>query len=999
MAVRSRPAARNRHRDLPGVRPGALSALLEELARAPADETGAAWDRGLHPGAVFGRFELVREVGRGGFGVVYEAKDRSLGRTVAFKAVRAGRDASLREELLLREAEAAARLSHPNIVTLHDVGRSEHGPFLVLELLHGRTLAQRLEEGPLPLAEALSVGLQVARGLAHAHDHGVVHRDLSPGNIHLGDDGQVKVLDLGLAHAFGRPKVRAGTSDYMAPEQAADAPQDERTDVYALGVVLYRAIRGELPSGRERSPDAVAPALDVPALPALGTLVGRMLERDPLKRPRNGGEVAAALAALREELDHPGSPAAASAPGAALGSRRVIALAAALVLVAAALVASFVRREARVRWALQEALPRVAELADRARHAEAFALAKQVEAVLPDDPRLRELWPAMSHGFEVETTPADAEVEVREYGAPDTAWRRLGRTPLRGVRLPLGLYEWRITRPGFVPVDAVEGWVKPGVLREPLTLEFRLDEVGALPPEMVRVPGGEVGLPMAGMDHAPQVHLADFLIDRTEVTNRRFKRFVDSGGYRDPAYWREPFEEGSRPLSFAQAMARFHDRTGRPGPATWESGDYPEGQGDLPVTGVSWYEAAAFAAFEHKALPTVYQWTQAAGLSIPFLSSYVVPRSNFGGKGLAPVTGRRGMGPFGTFDMAGNANEWCRNASGDRRYVLGGAWDETYYYFTDPDAQPPLSRPASRGIRLVRPLGDDDPPSADPLTRRLRDYAHECPVTAEVARAFARHYAYDRAPLDAKVEAVDDASDRWRKEKVSFTAAYGGERIPAFLFTPRDVPPPYQTVVFFPGSSPLVLRSSEALDFMWLLAPVIKSGRALLYPVYRSTYERGDGWTTDVPSPTAAYREHVAMWTKDLRRSLDFVETRPDLDATRVALYGLSWGAQLAPLLVAVEDRIKVGVVVGGGLAHQQCPPEADPFNFAPLVTRPMLMVNGRYDYFFPVETSQVPLFERLGAPERDKRHVILDTRHVPPNDLLTKEVLDWLDRHLGAVR
>jgi serine/threonine protein kinase len=121
---------------------------------------------------VVGRFELVRELGRGGFGVVWEAKDRQLGRSIAFKAVRAGGSSALREERTLREAEAAARLSHPNIVTLHDVGRAEQGPYLVFELLRGETLARRLPPGPVGAREAVRIATDVARGLAHAHARG-----------------------------------------------------------------------------------------------------------------------------------------------------------------------------------------------------------------------------------------------------------------------------------------------------------------------------------------------------------------------------------------------------------------------------------------------------------------------------------------------------------------------------------------------------------------------------------------------------------------------------------------------------------------------------------------------------------------------------------------------------------------------------------------------------------------------------------------------------------
>src|SRR5262249_34381704 len=148
---------------------------------------------------------------------------------------------------------------------------------------------------------------------------------------------------------------------------------------------------------------------------------------------------------------------------------------------------------------------------------------------------------------------------------------------------------------------------------------------------------------------------------------------VEQGGYRQRDLWKEPFVDGARTLSWEEGIGRFRDRTGRPGPATWLSGDYPEGQDDFPVTGVSWYEAAAYAAFAGKSLPTVYHWSRAAGTGA---SSYIIPASNFGGKGLAAVGTQREIGPYGTHDMAGNAKEWCWNANGAKRFILGGAWSE-----------------------------------------------------------------------------------------------------------------------------------------------------------------------------------------------------------------------------------------------------------------------------------------------------------------------------------
>jgi tetratricopeptide (TPR) repeat protein len=282
---------------------GSLSQLLEELARDSDTPVGWTWEGALRSGAVIGRFELVREIGRGGFGLVWEARDLELGRSIAFKALRQRGQRALREERLLREADIAARLSHPNIVTLHDVGRCEHGPYLVLELLRGRTLGDRLAAAPVPVSEALRITVEIAKGVACAHARGVVHRDLKPGNVFLCDDGQVKVLDFGLAHSFGTPTIGGGTPDYMAPEQLRGAPEDERTDVFALGIILYRMLVNELPFAGKPDADGLAPRLDVAGAPALGGLLARMLESDPVKRPRDAGQVLEQLAPMQAELE------------------------------------------------------------------------------------------------------------------------------------------------------------------------------------------------------------------------------------------------------------------------------------------------------------------------------------------------------------------------------------------------------------------------------------------------------------------------------------------------------------------------------------------------------------------------------------------------------------------------------------------------------------------------------------------------------------------------
>jgi pimeloyl-ACP methyl ester carboxylesterase len=360
----------------------------------------------------------------------------------------------------------------------------------------------------------------------------------------------------------------------------------------------------------------------------------------------------------------------------------------------------------------------------------------------------------------------------------------------------------------------------------------------------------------------------------------------------------------------------------------------------------------------------------------------------------------KGLGPYGTYDTAGNVREWVANTvDDDLRFILGGSWKSPLYLSTNPEALSPFDRAEGNGFRCVRNLGALPEQAIGQVHPVARNFATFKPVSDDVFRAYQLLYAYSKTPLNAKVEGVVKETVDWREEKVSFDAAYNGERMSAYLFLPKRVHPPYQTVLFFPSARVMFLPpDSSELGDVKFFDYIVQSGRAVVYPVYEDIYERRVKYSLPGGSQNIAL---TTAWYKDAARTLDYLSTRPDIDNNKVAYLGVSMGAADGVIVsTLLQDRLKAVIYLDGGYFLDTPPPGGDQADFAPRMKKPVLMVNGRYDYTFPLEKAQNPLFEMLGAPTADKSHVVLDTPHdvTEQRPQLVKAVLNWLDRYLGRV-
>ncbi len=464
-----------------------------------------------------GKYKISEVLGRGGMGIVYKAEDTKLKRSVALKFLPPEliHDEEAKVRFVL-EAQAAAALSHPNICTIHEIDEEENESFIAMEYVEGQTLKAKIEKDPLELDEAINISIQVAEGLEEAHKKGIIHRDIKSANIMVTDKGQAKVMDFGLAKVKGaslltREGTTLGTVAYMSPEQAQGKEVDPRSDIWSLGVVIYEMLSGKLPFIGDREASVLYSVVheepkplkeikrDLP--PEMQQIINHALKKRPESRYSSAAEMLKDLRKYQDVLR-----------AEELGAfnlrtilRRIrrpqVAIPAVSLVIAISLVAVwFFNRQANIRWARQEALPEIERLveANWRDFTEAYELAERAEEYIPNDPELADLFSKSSLTINIKTEPPGTNVYMKKYKSPDSEWEYLGVSPIENIRLPIGIFRWKMEKEGYETVlAAASTWdIDPvgEVLIVANDLMRVLDKKGSIPLEMVRVSGAQTPL-------------------------------------------------------------------------------------------------------------------------------------------------------------------------------------------------------------------------------------------------------------------------------------------------------------------------------------------------------------------------------------------------------------------------------------------------------------------------------------------------------------------------
>lgn len=1004
-------------------------------------------------GQIILHYRILEELGRGGMGIVYKAEDTKLKREVAIKFLPHSFNVSEKDkEKLKAEAQIAAGLNHPNIATVYAIEEFGDDTFIVMEYVKGKELKDLFKApsgSKIKLSEIIDYAIQITEGINAAHKKGIIHRDIKSSNIMLSDDGRIRVMDFGLAHINGDPNTTKkgstpGTTAYMSPEQLRGEEVDFRSDIWSLGIVLFEMLTGQTPfqgnfdqaiiySILHEKPKSLR-KINPEITDELEQIVLSCLEKDPKKRIQSAEKLLTKLKEIKSQdissSSYKFSPSRLKISKAGLVVSTIIA--AVIVLLTVFLPLKKIFNDEN----LPEIRERLQQLVNEEKYYEASLLAEENKSVLENDSVFKQLSLIIFDTLSVSSEPQGAKVYLLRYNPEKidsvNKGELIGETPLKDFQIVRGDYlitlekeaepvkntENELTFPfgrvEYVPVKRVASsypiMKEFPVVVHGININVELIEKDKLSENMVFVPGGNHKLMSSSVHQEKPVTLNDFFIDKYEVSNAEYKKFISAGGYLRKDFWKHKFIKQGKEITWQEAMKIFVDRTNHNGPRSWVNQNYSAGKDKYPVTDISWYEAAAYAEFLGKSLPTVYQWEKAARNGVPNYHSTSMPwgliyplddisgRTNFNSNGTVPVDKYDfGISYYECYNTAGNVEEWCLNKSTDGFVYADGSYEDSNYVFGTFKSLDGFYSSASLGFRCVKNIGGINSDQGG-IQINLNPYIPKYQsVSDSKFESIRKLYEYEKHPLNPKI-ILSEENEYWTKQKISFDSPFG-DRISGYLFLPKNAAQPYQCIIWNPHSG--VYRYGYSADWAAekLFTENIKYGRALFVIIPKGTPERkweyGDEKTDKL---SKLFRDRVIRWVVEQRIVLDYLNLRSDIDGSKIA-YITTANDYDGFIVPGVENRFKCNIIIANGIYEEdqkKLPAEINPVNFLSRYIAPTYLMHGKYDEAVYFSSSVLPAYNLIPEP---KKLEALNTTHVPPLAMRVPLINSWLNESMGQVK
>jgi len=642
---------------------------------------------------------------------------------------------------------------------------------------------------------------------------------------------------------------------------------------------------------------------------------------------------------------------------------------------------------------VNEIIPELIEVFDKGDISQSFMMSKDLLKTYPNNEIIKSYYNKSSRYVKLKTNKQGIDVSVM-YPS-DSTYNYIGKTPIDSFVVPNN-YQYHTLK--FVH-DKTE-----------FIQKSRNNHNYRFPENTIEIPRGHkafLGITLRrmwlqGLDFE-NINIESFSISENEVSNKDFQEFVDAGGYENRLYWDFPFQVGNKTYDFNSSIKMFTDRYGRPGPSNWAYGQFPTGLDNYPVTGISWFEARAFAKFSNLSLPNIYQWLLASGNpeDLGNVNQYVTRNSNYNSTQFREVSNK--LGSYnGLKNIGGNIKEWTLNPNGDNQEkfsIMGGAYNEPSYTFNNYYSLSPFDRSIGNGLRLSKNLTNGQSEFGNDIIPEFKRNFYEIDdVSDEVFDVYKSQFDYNSQPLNSKTSNIENFQDGYSSQRFEMETTYeSDEKLFGYVVFSNKFKEKYDPIIIYPtagsiGSNTDINLPNQLLNnFKYL----IDEGYAIIHPIYHNTYSREKTHNTFWPNDSEKYKNTIIKIGQDYKRSLDYIESRNDFNIENLSYFGASWGSTTSNYLLAIDDRIKVAVLCVGGLMMQKSRKEVEAHYYVRRIKTPILHIVGKEDGIFGYEESYKPWKELIGTPKDKLKLIELDNvGHGMPRDTIRKYHSNWIKTH-----
>lgn len=640
---------------------------------------------------------------------------------------------------------------------------------------------------------------------------------------------------------------------------------------------------------------------------------------------------------------------------------------------------------------VNEIIPELIEIYDEGKIAESFNKAKELLEDYPNNDIIKNYYEKSSKYVPLKIDKDGVEISVKYSG--DSTYTYLGKSPIDSFIAP---NMW--------------GWLSHKLKLNYNDLEFELDGKNSydylMPEATIEVPenhkvflGSKVNMFLQGINFE-ETQIESFSIAKNEVSNKEYQDFVDAGGYENPAYWDFPFEVGNKIYDFNSSIKLFTDKYGQLGPANWSYGKFPAGLENLPVTGISWFEARAYARYSKLSLPNLYQWLFASGIPDDWftVNQSVTNESNYNSTQLREVSNNAGS--YNELNnIGGNVKEWALNPNGDEKEkysIMGGAYNEASYTFNNYYSLSPFDRSIGNGFRLSKNLSNKQSELDNEIIPDFkRNFDELEDVSDEVFEVYKSQFDYGNKPLNSITTNIGDFNEGYTAQKFELETTYeSDEKLTGYIVFSNKFKDKYSPVIIFPNASSIGTNNDS--DFPNLgFKHLLDEGYAIIQPMYFNTYNREKILKTFWASESADYKDAIIKIGQDYKRTLDYIESRNDFDFSKMSYFGYSWGSTTSNYLLAIDDRIKAAVICVGGLMLQKSKKEVEAHYYVRRIKTPILHIIGKEDGIFGYEENYKPWKKLIGTPKDKLKLIELDNvGHGLPWDTIIKHHSNWIKAH-----